>query len=61
MVYRDIPFTIRTGIQRNRWTVVVHLLNGQLVSVKTEHCSHRPVTVKHNERECADDATIRQR
>ena len=31
MVHRGIPFTIRTGIERNRWTVVVNLPNGKTI------------------------------
>ena len=41
MVHRGIPFTIRTGIQRNRWTVVVHLPDGKTVEKPIHDLRHR--------------------
>jgi hypothetical protein len=41
MVYRGISFTIRTGIQRNRWTVVVHLPDGKTVEKSIHDLRHR--------------------
>ena len=41
MVHRGIPFTIRTGIERNRWTVVVDLPNGKTVEKLIHDLRHR--------------------
>ena len=31
MDHRGVPYTIRTGIEHNRWTMVVHLPQGRTV------------------------------
>jgi len=31
MDHRGVPYTIRVGIERNHWVVVVHLPNGKTV------------------------------
>jgi hypothetical protein len=36
MDHRGVPYTIRTGIERNHWVVVVHLPDGKTVEKRVK-------------------------
>jgi hypothetical protein len=41
MDHRGVPYTIRTGIERDRWVVVVHLPDGKMVEKPIRAPRHR--------------------
>jgi DNA-binding cell septation regulator SpoVG len=44
MVHRGVQYTIRQGIERDQWTVVVHLPSGKTVEKPTRDSRHAAET-----------------